>query len=309
MDISLDRIKNALISAAVVGAIALLLIAPAHYAESVSKGISLWAVGVLPATLPFLFLTAIFADLKLFGRLSRAVSPLSRRVFRVSGTGACVALLSVVSGYPVGARTIGDLAQDGRLKKEECFRVACLATTSGPAFLVGAVGCGMYARPWIGWILWLAHLFGVFSVSALLFRRAKPPKADALLAKPADTSSALSGAVLSVLFVGGAIAIFYAFGQMVSDLTAPLALPPIADGTLRGLIEMTAGCGAMAQIGSPLAVGLTAFFVTFGGSCVLMQQLVFLRRANVKTLPFLGVKLLQGIVAGAAALLLAKFLL
>ena len=49
--------------------------------------------------------------------------------------------------------------------------------------------------------------------------------------------------------------------------------------------------------------------MTFGGSCVLMQQLVFLRRANVKTLPFLGVKLLQGIVAGAAALLLAKFLL
>ena len=65
---------------------------------------------------------------------------------------------------------------------------------------------------------------------------------------------------------------------------------------------MTAGCGALAKIGSPLAVALSAFLVTFGGSCVLMQQLIFLRLAKVKTLPFLGVKLLQGLAAGAAAL-------
>ena len=302
MQILLKRCKNIMVAAAVVGAIVLLLIAPAHYAKSVFEGVSLWAVAVLPATLPFFFLAEIFTTLGIFRRLARAASPLARRVFRVSGTGACVALLSVVSGYPVGARTLGELAKTGKAHPSENFRIACIATTSGPAFLVGAVGCGMYADPKIGWILWFSHLIGIFSVSALLFCRARPPQKSLPPVRRTDLSSALSGAVLSVLCVGGAIAIFFAFGQMVSDLLAPFSLPPIACGVIRGLIEMTAGCGALAKIGSPLAVALSAFLVTFGGSCVLMQQLIFLRQAKVKTLPFLGVKLLQGIVAGAAAL-------
>ena len=54
---------------------------------------------------------------------------------------------------------------------------------------------------------------------------------------------------------------------------------------------------------------LAALLVTFGGGCVLVQQLGFLTRAGVKTLPFLGVKALQGIVAALVALGLSALIL
>lgn len=300
------------ITAAVAGALAAFLIFPARYAKEVRDGIALWAVSVLPATLPLLFLTAIFTKLKLFGKVSGWLTPLSRALFGVSGTGAATALLSAVSGYPVGARAVYDLTEAGLLPKEERFRTAAISTTTGPAFLVGAVGAGIFHSAKIGWILFAAHLIGVYFVGILLRLGAKPLRtAPAPAAKRSEEISVgkiLESSVLSVLCVGGAIAIFYAFGAIAEDIGAALRLPDGAIAVFKGLLEMTTGCAAVAGKTTPIALAECAFFVTFGGFCVLLQQLAFLGRADIKTAPFLAVKFAQGAVAALAAFLFSLLL-
>lgn len=283
-------------------ALILFLAFPARYGESVKKGISLWAVSVLPATLPFFFLVTLFTGRGLFERTSRLLSPLSGKLFRISGAGASAFLLSAISGYPVGARTILDLSKSGRLQEEEAFRVACLATTSGPAFLVGAVGSGMFQSAAAGALIYCCHLGGIVAVSFLLrFGAKKPTRALPPPREEVPLGEALSRAVLSVLFVGGAVAIFYAFGEMISDLAALVGAPPALGAVVRGLLEMTGGCALFAQTPSPLSYAACAFFVTFGGLCVLVQQSAFLAGAKVKFLPFVLVKFVQGVLAALLA--------
>ncbi len=284
---------------------ALLLAFPARYGKCVLDGLTLWALTVLPATLPFLFLAPLFTGLKAFSALSEKLSPLFCRIFRISGAGGCAALLSAISGYPVGAKTVGGLYACGKIGKEESFRVAAAATTTGPAFLVGAVGGGMFQSAAIGWLLFFCHLFGVWSVCFLLARRAAPPPRTVLSRKTVSVGDALSGAVTSALFVGGAIALFYVFGAMLCDLLPPLH--PLAEGTVRGVLEMTAGCAALSAHVSPLSLALCCFLVTFGGLCVLTQQIALLGE-TVKPLPFLGVKFAQAAVAGALCFGLAFLL-
>lgn len=294
----------------VIAAMIFFLLFPLRYTESVREGISLWAVSVLPATFPFLFLTATFTGLKLYPRLSRAVSPAAGALFRVSGEGGCAAFLSVLSGYPVGARTVLDLYNGGRVGKEETFRLAALCTTTGPMFMVGAVGARMFQSARAGWILLLSHLAAVWTVCFFLrFTGKKQPRsAPAPSAAPRGNGlyENLMNSVLSVLCVGGSIALFYAFGQMLADLGA---FAGITDPTLcavaRGLLEMTSGCKLLSEIKTPLSLALACFLVTFGGSCVIMQQLAFLSRAQVKALPFIAVKLLQGILSAAICFALA----
>ena len=284
----------------VLAAIALFLLFPARYAASVREGISLWAASVLPAAFPFLFLTAIFTRQGPFRRLSRALSPAAGKCFRVSGAGGCAALLSAISGYPVGARSLSDLAARGLLPAEERFRLACLCSTTGPMFLVGAVGAGMYQSAAAGWVMLFSHLAAVWTTCFLLRFRGKPSRG---LPPPAregiDLSELLPEAVLSVLCVGGSIALFNAFGQMCSDALslAGLKNAPVAEGVLRGMLEMTSGCALLAKAPSPLSLALSCFLVTFGGACVLLQQAVFLTKAGVKMLPFTLFKFAQGIAA------------
>lgn len=278
---------------------------PKRYTGLVLEGATLFAVCVLPATLPFLFLTAVLTRQPVFQKAAGKIAPLAEKAFRVSGAGGLCALLSALSGYPVGARTVYDLCSRGALSKRETFRLACLSSTSGPMFLVGAVGAGMFRSAAIGWILFLSHLAGVYVICFLMrfFAGKTPPPQDKLPVLKPDGGNPLTDSVTSVLAVGGAIAIFYAFSGILCDA---LRLAGVENGYLNaavtGLVEMTSGCKLLSEIGTAYAVALSAFLVTFGGGCVLVQQLGFLSRAGVKTLPFLAVKILQATAAALIAL-------
>ena len=292
----------------IVFAMACFLAFPARYTGLVLEGATLFAVCVLPATLPFLFLTAILTRQKAFGRVAGKIAPLAKKAFRVSGAGGLCAVLSALSGYPVGARTVYDLRARGAISDQETFRLACLASTSGPMFLVGAVGAGMFASSAIGWILFASHLLGVYTVFSVRRFTAKKTTASTLPLPALNNGGGnpLMDSVLSVLAVGGAIAIFYAFSGILCDALKLAGIDnQLIRATVTGLVEMTSGCKLLSEAANVYAVALSAFLVTFGGGCVLVQQLSFLTRAGVKALPFIGIKLLQGMIAALAALALS----
>ena len=301
------KFPSALLSLAAVVALILFLIFPARYAASVKEGIALWAVSVLPATLPFLFLTAFLTRQAIFSRIARCFSPISQRLFGVSGAGACCMLISAVSGYPVGARTVLDLTNAGCLDHGERFRTAALSTTTGPAFLIGAVGYGMFHNSAIGWLLFASHLIGIYAVGIVMHLRTKHRAERFYLpaSPPFSLSEALSNSVLSVLCVGGAIGIFYAFGAMIADIGAACRVPTEITAVLRGLLEMTTGCSLFSEKTTALSLAFCSFFVTFGGLCVLVQQLAFLIPAGISAPRFILIKFLQGIVAALGTFLLA----
>lgn len=321
--IKAKNLSTLIVSAIAVFAMTVFLIFPARYANAVSEGISLWAVNVLPATFPFLFLTALLSSLKLFSRLAEKISPAARKLFRVSGTGGCTAVMSALSGYPVGARLLFDLNERNLITKDERFRLACLCSTSGPMFLVGVVGGAMFQSAKAGWIALLSHLISVYAVCFLLrFCKKKGSKTPVqpVCFPPASGNQTslydnLSSSVTSILCVGGFIALFYAFGQMLSDLgvfagaNALFSLTPLApygEATLRGLLEMTTGCALLAQTPCPLSLALSCFLVTFGGVCVLCQQLSYLTRAGIKPLPFTAVKFAQALLSAVICYALAS---
>ena len=284
---------------------------PQRYTRLVLEGITLFAVSVLPATLPFLFLTSILTRQRVFLKAAGKISPFAQRVFRVSGAGGLCAVLSALSGYPVGARTVLDLSSRGTVSKQECFRLACLCSTSGPMFLVGAVGAGMFQNATLGWILFLSHLLGVYIVCFFLRFTAKSSQTQTPVPLFNNQGgNPLMDSVLSVLAVGGAIAVFYAFSGIFRDALTLAGVKNIyVSAIITGLIEMTSGCKLLSGIGGIYSAALAAFLVTLGGGCVLVQQMSFLSRAGVKVLPFIGVKLLQGVIAAGIALGISALLL
>ncbi len=307
------RFLSVLVTGILLFFMAMFLSSPARYAKSVLGGVSLWAVNVLPAAFPFLFVTALLTGLKPFSAFTRRVSPLYGKLFRVSGAGGGAALLSALSGYPVGAKLVLELRESGKIG-EESFRLACLATTSGPIFLVGTVGSLMYGDPAAGWILFFSHLAAVRLVCLLLrfrgkpapFSRPAPPRED-----PALLFDSVWNSVVSVLCVGGFIALFACFSDMLSDLGLFRLFGDgvYTEGVFRGLLEMTSGCAVLSREHTPLSLACSCALVTFGGVCVLCQEAAYLTRAGVPILPFLAVKLLQAALSFAVCLGVCALLL
>ena len=287
----------------------LLAVRPQRYSAACLQGITLWAGAVLPALFPFFVLTSMLTKMGAADGLSAKLSPAAQKI-KLPGCAAYCFLLSVLSGYPVGARTIADLSERGVLDSRGAGRTAILCSTSGPMFLLGSVGGAMFGDIRAGAILLASHLLGVISVCLLLLPFAKPlppaPAAPKTLYESDAFGKSVQSSVLSILTVGGFIALFSVFVQAIGDLhaDAPLCvvLAPLlgeagAHGFAAGLLEATHGCALLAASGSTLALPACAFIVTFGGACILAQQLAFLKKAGVKAFFFLGVKFLQALAA------------
>lgn len=278
---------------------AVFLTSPARFGQSVLNGLMLWLTAIVPTALPLLVVLSLMVRSPAFLSLTRRLSPFAEKLFRIPGAGAGAMLLSLLSGYPAGARTVAELASGGRLRKGDVFYTACLASTSGPAFCLGAAAA-MFGSPAAGMVLFGSHLLAVWSAGFLLPRltRHKAEPAPPPLPKAREPFSALLiSAVQAVLSVGALIALFFCLKEMLFSILPPLS--GYGEGVLSGLLEVTAGVSALANLKTPLSLALAAAEVSFGGLCVNAQQLSFLAGTGVKMLPFLLVKCAHGLLAFA----------
>lgn len=298
----------------------LLMVAfPSLCVSGAKDALSLWAGTVVPALLPFLICVNVMLDAGISEKLGRAASPLARGLFRMPGETAFAFVMSVSSGYPIGAGIIASLVKGGRLSVSKGERALAFCTTSGPLFMLGAVGVGLFASPVMGWIIALSHYGGAVLNGMLYGRIGGKTKAaheredvlprekntDAKEQKTAISfiSSAIAKSAGTLVMIGGymvlciiLIHLFRAWGMGRQPLW-------------EGLVEMTAGCRAVAEIPGldpVVACMIVSGLISFGGLSVHAQTLSLLHDTGIRPAFYLQVKLIHGILAAALAGLLGK---
>lgn len=259
---------------------------------SAQKAIDMWLGNVVPALLPFF----IFADF-ITGLGVAAMLPVPAYTFT----------MSFMSGYPMGARLIGDFYRNGTIDKREAKRMLSFCSTTGPAFLMGTVGYSMLGSVSCGVALAIAHyggslLNGVFFT--MLLGRGKRRGRSAV--QGGEQNAALldifTDAILAALRSMGIILAYIIIFTFFSDLLE-------LEGPLRGVIEMTVGCSAAANAAAAsletklvLISGLTAF----GGLSVAGQSMSMLKGTDISVPYYIAVKLSQAVFSVLIALFIVR---
>lgn len=297
-----------------------LAIKPDVFVSSALNGIKLWAIIVLPALLPFFFLTALASALGLTRTTAKIAGKPFSEIFRTSGVCAYAFITSVLSGYPVGAKIISDLKTQGLISSDEATRAATLCSTSGPLFIMGSVGYGMFSSKNAGVKILVCHVLSAV-ICGLIFRfYGKRETSDNRPIYPLNNADnilydCVYSSVISVAVVGGFICVFYLFADMleyfgiIAFLAKPLAAiiknERLASAVVGGAIECTRGCKLLSLCGTnKITVSLACGLISFGGVSVIVQSIAFLQKAKVKTGIFLSSKIIQTITAFTLCLLL-----
>ena len=202
---------------------------PERYVPVCLDGITIWALNVLPAVFPFLFVTALLRQTGGAEKVSRAFTPLSKALFGTGGEGGFCFFMSVLSGYPVGASLVAGMRKDDLLSRSDAEILACACSTSGPLFIIGSVGAGMFSDKKIGFAILAAHLLAALLSGVLLRffyylrrrggKRNPCTKKQSARTRTKDFSLAecVQNSALSAIGVGGCIAVFYVLAAMASD--------------------------------------------------------------------------------------------
>lgn len=293
-----------------------LAIFPDKYSKSTYRGVLLWATSVMPSLLPYFFLTAILTKTNSLSKITYRFTPVTKKLFRLNGISLYAFFMSVLSGYPVGSKITADLYEKKLINDGEAKRLSLLCSTSGPLFIIGAVGVNMFFSKQVGFILYVAHVLSAI-LTALIFRnKFEPPSAGNYLLLYEKSDNALYecvySSVVSVLVVGGFVSVFYVISEILSDfyilhplikLFSVILTPfsPLGEESTAltvGLIEFTKGAKALSLIGTTsLTVSLSSFVITFGGISAILQSLAFLKSARVSARFFVFGKLIQAVIS------------
>lgn len=272
----------------------------------------LWAGCVLPALFPYLFITAVLSSLSITSKIGRLISPLTTRFFNVGGAVGYALLASLISGYPVGAKTVSDLRKNNLISDEEAVRASTVCSTSSPVFIFGSVASVMFGSLSFGIKLYICHVLSTLITGCFfgLYKRwIKPTKMQTFSLAKVDNVfyESVFSSVISVLTVGGIITLFYLFTQILLSLGV---LSPFvwifekiftsksaAEGLCVGIFECTNGLKLLASTGIGFfTLPIATFICSFGGLSVIMQSVAFLKNAKIKTAPFVLSKLISAVI-------------
>ena len=306
-------------------AVCVLIAVSGNYSSAVSNGINLWAACVLPSLFPYFFITSILSGLKVTGKISYKLSPFTRAFFNTGGATGYAFMTSLISGYPIGAKVVADLKNADLITPTESVRAAAFCSTSSPMFILSSVGSIMFNSPAFGLSLFLTHVISAILIGVIFSfykRKDKPKNSNAFINfSRADNvlyESAYS-AVISVLVVGGLITIFYLLTEMLLSLNL---LSPIIDtvtlitgdknlssSIVLGAFECTRGLKTLSANGiNFFTLPVAAAICGFGGLSVIAQSLAYLKKAKIKTAPFVLAKLLSAVLGFCIGLIFSLFI-
>lgn len=330
--ISKKQFQDGFFLAAVVLMLLGLILFPAESVAAARNGVELCLNVIVPSLFPFFVLSALCIEAGLLTGLSRILEKIMYPLFRVGGACSGAFLLGILGGYPVGAKTAITLYEKGKVTKAEAERLLSFCNNSGPAFILGVVGAGIFSSSAAGLLLYGAHVAASVLVG-LIFRfygdraigsgELPPREAAALPMGEAFTQSVKNAfsstmsicafvifftVVIRLLFLTGVIT---RISTLLSFLLRGLGLrQQVVESILTGLIEMTSGVWSLrdmaASLGSRLC--MAAFILGWAGLSVHCQVLSFIGDSRLSTRTYFFGKLLHGGFSAILIYLLSRLL-
>lgn len=280
---------------------------PTKYMQSISNGLTVWAIAVIPALFPFFVLSKLLVELNFFDRFSKYISPVTRKLFKAPAISGYIFIVSIVSGYPIGAKLIEEYYKKGLLNATQCKKIATFTSTSGPLFILGTVGGKFLGNSTLGFILLFCHIASAICCG-IFFRNFYCDETN-LLPTPEKhieknvLNECIYSSVIGILTVGAFICLFYMFIDMlfatdVVQRTTQFFFPENSNTVqafLTGLFEVTRGCQELSLLGlsNTSVTVLCSTLISFGGLCIMLQSFTYLKECKISFKQIFTVKIMQ----------------
>jgi len=286
---------------------------------SAIKGINLCLSVVVPSLFPFFICSKILVKNGFAKRVSKPLNFFMRPVFNVPGCGAFAFVMGLLSGCPVGAKTVTDMYYDKMCTKAEAQRMLCFCNNSGPLFIMGSVAIGMLGFKEIGGILYISHVISAVIIGIVMgfYKRREsiksfPVKVEKketdIFSKSVSESVALTGYVCGfVVFFAVAVELLKQSG-VVDIITYGIKNKNLIAGLLYGMCEMTNGISLLSGLRiTPPLLSAISFVVGFGGLSIIMQVYGIIKKYNFSIAIFCFAKFFQGLISSFITYVLVSY--
>ncbi len=298
---------------------AAMLCFPQTVITGAGQGLLLWFQVLVPTLLPFMMISRLLVKTNLVSVLSRVLYPLVGKLFGTTPEGSYCIAVGFLCGYPMGAKTIGDLYGEGAFSREHAQYLLCFCNNVSPGFISGFVVRSCLGRddllPLVFLILYGVPLLFSFPLRLLgaensfekapRLRAASLPKRGSSLSdiRFGDLNDMIENSLASIGMLGGYVILFRILTQFL--LRLPLPVPGIKM-LLAGILEITSGIPVIAANtpSFPASFVLILACTAFGGLSGIAQTGGIVKKYGFSMKTYTLCKALQAVMAGLLGWLL-----
>lgn len=283
--------------------ILLFVLFPDMVAGGAKLGLTLWFHTVLPALLPFMVLSSFMIKQNVTGAVSRVVYPVFARLFGLSRAGCYPAVIGLLSGYPVGAKTTAQLYREKMLSKNEAQYLLAFCNNASPMFMLEYIGvncmglkypvallCIVYLSAWLGTFFAGRKHYYQEDIGGL--KNFCCEKQSIIM----SLDESILDAFVTITKIGGYIILFSILAQILSEL---LPVSDIIKYIGIGILEITTGGAVISKLAMEewLRNALLAGLCAFGGLSSVAQTASVLTGTDLQMKAYMGAKLRQAVIA------------
>ncbi len=295
-----------------------LILNPENCINSSLEGAQLFVYKVFPTMFPFVILTNIIIDYDGVYIYAKTFGKILCKMMRLPHKSSIVLVISILCGYPLGAKYCCDLYEKKDIDFNTAERLLNIATNCSPLFIVGTIGSSMLNSKLYGYLLLISSYLSCFIMSILLPSKEIAEKAvyyNNYDCKNSNLGESLKrsteNSIYSCSLVAGFIVMFSVLlGQIKNTLLfSAINQNKILGSIILGMVEMTNGCSIinLSKIDILLKLMLFSFFTSFGGLCVMSQVYAFAYKYKFNMLKYLSRKLIQGTISAFSTFVLYVF--
>ena len=322
-----------------------IIIYPEEAVNAARNGLSTWFNVVCPSLLPFFIGSELLIDLGVVKFIGILLEPIMRPLFNVPGCGSFPFIMSISSGYPIGSKIVGNLYKDNMCSKLEAQRMLTFCSTSGPLFMIGAVGIGILNSKTAGTIIALSQYLGAISVGIIFslykkgekgpitrsnkgFKKAYKSIIDSFQKEKRPIGLMISEAVMnsvnSLLLIGGLMTIFsviislimpsdffHVLYKFLNMLLSPIGVDEaLIRPLISGLFEVTIG-SKMISASSALfyqKIVATSAIIGWSGISIHFQVAAMIKDTDLNLGIYIFAKFIHSIFCGVYSYFIIKII-
>ena len=290
--------------------------------NSVKEAGSICTETLIPSLFPFIFFSSFMINSGIFYLIGKILSPFSY-IFFLPKEAISVVLLSVVGGFPVGAKGIKDLFDKKVIDNEQAERMLMFCVNSGPSFILGVIGASLIKNIRQSIIILISQIISSTLIGIFLGIRSRNKYKKIYINKCKNIKISIGDALvsscesscMSTLNMCALVIIFNIFFSFLKKINILYFLENLIIKLKLGeelskcfpiiIFEVTNSCVSISKLGNNLI--LFTFATSWAGLSVHSQIFSIINGIKVKYSKFLLFRILNSCISSLVTFSILKF--
>lgn len=274
---------------------------PSAVSSGITKGLYLCSGVIIPSLFPFMVLSSFLVKSGFCEKFGFIFEPFTRTLFKLPGCTAGAIFMSLIGGFPVGAKMTYDLFENHQITMNQARKMMLFCINAGPAFVINAVGFSMLGSSKVGIILFASLCFTSILIGIVIsitetYEDLSPlfSSCDNCTPKKEKLTYALTNSVSDAAQSIFSVCVWVIFFSFIGAL---VSLAPLSENTIISLnciFEVTSGCNMAVNT---FSIPMIAFILGWAGLCVHCQVLQYLNGVGVNMVYFFIARIANATVA------------